>query len=162
MARSSMRPLATLRVIAVLLVISGVAFPVASGAQGVPPPHQLPAELEQYIARFSGADSTDCGRFLLVRPFVEAGATELEQAVTCARDASQGRKAFSVAKQEQGIDSLVFQGLIGTAEGAIYRFSYDSAPCGNPGCPGRFNVERCDRPAVVTDRGNRATFTCPR
>jgi hypothetical protein len=145
-----------------LVVAVGSVFGPTAYGQDPVPPRQLPAELREYIERFGGSRPTECGQFLLVRPFIEAGATELERAVTCAREAAQARKSFWTAKQSQGIDSLVFHGLVGTGEGTVYRFSYDSAPCGGPGCPGRFSVERCNQPAVMTDRGNRASIICQR
>jgi hypothetical protein len=145
-----------------VVAISSVFGPTAYGQDPVPP-RQLPAELRKYIERFAGTSSTECGQFLLVRPpFIEAGATELERAVTCARKAAQARRSFWTAKQSQGMDSLIFDGLVGTGEGTVYRFSYDSAPCGGPHCPGLFEVEPCNQPAVMTDRGHRASIICQR
>ena len=145
-----------------MLILSGATSRPTVAIQEVGSPRSAPGELREYIARFAGSSPTNCGQFLLVRPLVTASAAELEQAVACGRDAARGRKPFWTAKQDQGIDSLLFQGLVGTSEGTVYRFSYDSAPCGGPGCPGRFTVERCAKPAIATDRADNANFICPR
>jgi len=120
----------------------------------------VPAELRSYVERFTGPQPTDCGEHPLVRPFVAAGAEELQRSLACGLEAATSRKPFWTSKQDQGIDSLIFQGIIGTTEGLTYRFSYDSAPCGSPGCPGKFTIERCQKPTVFTGRGGRADFAC--
>ena len=120
---------------------------------------RLPAELRDYTARFVGGDPVDCGLHLTETPFVTAGAEALKRSVACALEAARGGKAFWAVKQDQGIDSLVFQGLLGTDDGRVYRFVYDSAPCGGPGCPGRFTIERCPHRTVVA-RMNTADFGC--
>lgn len=122
----------------------------------------VPIELQSYVERFTGPRPTDCGLHSLVRPFETASVEELQRSVTCGIEAAKGQKAFWAFTQLQGIDSLVFNGLLGTADGIIFRFSYDSAPCGNPSCPGKFNIERCERPAIVTNRGSGADFRCQR
>ena len=117
-------------------------------------------ELRSYVERFTGPEPADCGQHALVRPFEMAGVEQLQKSASCARDAATNRKPFWTFKQEQGIDSQVYQGLLGTADGTIFRFSYDSAPCGGPGCGGRFSIERCRQPGVVTSSGSRAEFRC--
>jgi hypothetical protein len=132
------------------------------GAQGGTSAQQVPAELRGYIERFTGTEALDCGRYFLTRPRASPSASELQRAVDCATDSATGRKPFLTFKQDQGIDSLIFQGLIGTIEGAVFRFSYDSAPCGGPRCPGRFSVERCDKPTMMTNRRSDSEFGCRR
>jgi hypothetical protein len=120
-----------------------------------------PVELRSYIEQFTGAAATDCGQFFLVRPLTAPGVEELRRFLSCGLDAAKSRKPLWTLKQEQGIDSLVFQWLLGTAEGTIFRFAYDSAPCGGPGCAGRFSIQRCERPAVVANSEQRqADFRC--
>jgi hypothetical protein len=97
---------------------------------------------------------------MLAKPFETAGAAELQHSLDCAVDAAKALRAYWTLKQEQGIDSLVFQGLLGTAEGETYLFSYDSAPCGGPGCAGKFGINRCDKPTIVISRGSTARFGC--
>jgi len=120
-----------------------------------------PRELRSYVERFTGPQPVDCGQHSLAKPFAEAGSDELQKSVACALSAAQDKKPFWALKQNQGIDSLVFQGILGTTDGVTFRFNYDSAPCGNPECPGRFSIERCERPAVAS-RGGRTEFTCQR
>jgi hypothetical protein len=141
------------------LVIS-VFLLAATQAQGGLRP-QVPAELQSYIEPFTGSDAVDCGRYLLDQSRTMATAEQLRKSVTCGSAAAKDRKPFLALVQYQGIDSLVFEGLLGTAEGKMHRFSYDSAPCGGPGCPGRFTIERCDKPDV-TERGSHVAFSCAR
>ena len=136
------------------------AIPIVGG-QDAAPALPVPRELRTYVFRLTGADPLDCGQHLLNRPFVGAGSEQLHRSLVCTSDAAKNRKAFWTLKQDQGIDSLVFQGLLGTTEGEVYRFSYDSAPCGGPGCPGRFSIVRCEEPTVIT-RANGAAFGCKR
>lgn len=104
------------------------------------------AEMQSYVERFTGSAPADCGQHRLVPPFIAASPNALRHALTCASDAAGQRKPFWTFKQNQGIDSIVFEGLLGTTDGTAYRFSYDSAPCGGPGCAGRFTIEKCERP----------------
>ena len=127
----------------------------ASGARSQPP-----TELRKYVERFVGSAATNCGLHMLAKPFETAGVAELQQSLACAVDAAKAQRSYWTFKQEQGIDSLVFEGLLGTAEGETYRFSYDSAPCGGPGCAGRFSINRCEKPTIVIDRENAARFGC--
>ena len=114
-------------------------------------------EMQSYVERFTGPQPADCGRHLLKRPerpgdWVSADEDTLRQSVACGVAAAGERKPFWTFTQGQGIDSWVAQGLLGTVEGIVYRFSYDSAPCGGPGCPARISFERCAKPAVATSR----------
>jgi hypothetical protein len=148
--------------VALLLSSSPDALRATVQAQRRNDTEPVPTELRAYVERFTGPEPMDCGQHLLAGLFSVAGAKELQQGMPCVSTAAKDRKPFWTIKQEQGIDSLVFQGLLGTAEGAIFRFSYDSAPCGGPGCAGKFTIERCDGPTVVTDRSGRAQFECLR
>jgi hypothetical protein len=112
-----------------------------------------PIELRTYIAQFTGADATDCGQYFLVRPLTAPGIEEMRRFLSCGLDAAKRRKPFWTLKQEQGFDSLVFQGLLGTAEGTIFRFSYDThhsearvAPDGSPSSV--VNGQRWSRTAI--------------
>lgn len=102
---------------------------------------QLPQE---YILPLAGPDALDCGPH-----GIAAGEDALEQSITCAIRASERREAFQTMKQDQGIDSMIYQGLFGRADGTLFRFGYDSAPCGGRGCFGRFTLERCPQPRLV-------------
>jgi hypothetical protein len=151
---------ATLLRVAVLLSVITVPTADVLGVQ-TPAPSQPPGELTAYVIKFTGPDPADCGRHFLTRPFEAIAATERQRIVTCATGAAQDRRPFWAVVQLQGVDSLVFEGFLGTAEGIVYRFSYDSAPCGNSQCAGRFSINRCDRPGVLTSaRGFVISFGC--
>lgn len=120
------------------LVLCGSAVLFASQD----PMPRAPAELREYVQRFTGSQPTDCGADLF-------GGQALQQAISCGLDAAKERKPFWAFQKHAGFDSLVFDGLVGTSNGVIYRFSYDDRPCGGPGCPGRFVISRCDRPFLV-------------
>ena len=107
-----------------------------------------------------GANPRDCGQHALARALLPAGAKDLQQSLACASAASKDRKPFWTFRQDQGIDSLGFQGLIGTIDGIVYQFWYDSAPCGGPGCSGRFSLSRCDNPTVLVNRNGTSDFGC--
>ena len=142
-----------------MLAIStaAMALPGAQGVGATP----VPPELQSYVTKFTGPQPADCGQHLLVKPFAPVNVDELQRSLTCVFEAARNRKAFWTVKQDQGIDSLVFQGLVGTTDGVVHRFFYDSAPCGGPGCAGRFTTERCEKPTVVSERGF-ARFECAR
>jgi hypothetical protein len=122
-------------------------------------------ELRTFVERFTGPQPVDCGQHLLVRAdrlSLPAAETELRRSLVCGMNATKLHKAFWTFTQNPGIDSWIAEGLLGTSAGAAYRFSYDSAPCGGPRCPGRFSIERCEDPAVATDRYGHADFQCRR
>ena len=159
MCRSNVFSSRTLAAAVLVLVTAGAHRSTFSQEMSASP--ALPGELRAYVEQFTGAEPANCGQHSLLRPFETAGADDLRRAVTCALRSSRDRKPFVAFKQEQGIDSLVFQGLLGTSAGSIYQFSYDSAPCGGPGCAGRFVIARCERPSVTTRSGEpSADFGC--
>jgi len=123
------------------------------------------AQLSQEVQRLTGPQALDCGKHYLIqqgRRWVAADADRLQRSLDCALDASKKMKAFYTFKQDQGIDSTIATGLIGGTAGVILRFSFDSAPCGGPGCAPTFRTEQCDGPAVTTYADGRAMFTCRR
>ena len=75
--------------------------------------------------------------------------TEIQPSLVCAAAAAQQRKPFWVSITYPGIDSTVVGGLVGTSEGVVYRFDFDSDPCGGAGCGSRFTTERCDHPSLA-------------
>ena len=141
-----------------LLAVLGVA--TLAAVQGPDPV----AVLRSHVERFIGIEPLDCGLHTLT--FVDrqlpvpANEAALQKSVGCGVAAAPNRQAFWTFKQEQGIDSWVAQGLVGTREGLVYRFSYDSYPCGGSGCPGRISFERCDNPEAITAQYERAEFRC--
>lgn len=120
-------------------------------------------DLRQHVLRYTSVEPLECGRLLLVqqeRRWVAADEGALQKSVACGLAAASSRRAFWTFKQDQGIDSWVASGILGTADGVIYRFTYDSAPCGGPGCPSRISFERCDKPIAATGSYQRSEFRC--
>jgi hypothetical protein len=119
---------------------------------------QLPADLRDYLTRFTGPEPSNCGQFTVKGRFtrdsaaVVVSAEDLQRAISCGGTAAKERKAFVVVSKQQGIDSQVFEGLLGTADGIIYRFSFQTSPCGGPACASRFTISRCNVPTVATQR----------
>jgi hypothetical protein len=117
------------------------------------------------VLRYTGADPVECGRLLLVqqeRRWVAADEPTLQKAVACGLEAVASKRTFWAFKQHQGIDSWVANGILGTVDGVIYRFTYDSAPCGGPGCSSRISFERCDKPIAATGSSQLTEFRCQR
>ena len=147
---------------AVTLLFAVALFPGALSAQaGAPTPRPTNrAELEAYVTRFTGANPLDCGQHAVDDALPPPPAEDLQTSVACAYDAAKAQNGFWTFTQEPGMDSMLFQGLLGTTEGTIYQFSYDSAPCGGPGCGGRFSVSRCNYPTLLVHRSKRTHFGC--
>lgn len=144
-----------------LIVTSSVPTLFAQVGGPPPPPPQVDlTDLRAYVERFTGPNASDCGHHVLSRTTSPAGATDLQRALACAFGAAKDRRPFWAFKQDQGMDSFLFQGLLGTVDGTVYQFWYDSAPCGGPGCAGRFSLSRCDKPTVVVFRNGRTQFGC--
>ena len=112
------------------------------GISDSPLPAQRP---DEYVHALTGPSATDCGQHQ-----IPATELDLRKSLDCATQAAQALKPFQTIKQIQGIDSLVYGGLLGDMKGRIYLFGYDSAPCGNPRCYGRFSVRQCASPTVTT------------
>jgi hypothetical protein len=123
-------------------------------------------DLLLYVERFTGAGPLECGRHQLVRrdrDWVTADEPALQKSMACGVKAAATNKAFWTFSQGHGDDSWGAVGLLGTGEGVIYRFTYDNAPCGGPGCPSEISFERCDKPAVVVTGSHKESgFRCAR
>ena len=134
------------------------------------PPEPQPRRDEVGVLRsrleaITGPNPLDCGQHLLVGAFLRTapiGDDALRRSLECGVDAAARGQPFWAFRQLQGIDSWVANGLIGTADGTIQHFSWDSAPCGNPGgCEGRLQTIPCRNPSIA-DRGNQGglVFIC--
>jgi len=147
----------SLRVIWIgLLLLAAVVPCIAVMSQrGVRGPLQN-VSLEAHIEKVTGANAVDCGRHDLRNNDEDA----MMKSLRCALDAAAARKPFRTIRDQQGIDSQIAHGLLGKGDGKIMRFSYDSAPCGGPGCAERFDVGPCLSPTVSTDAGGRFSFIC--
>ena len=123
-------------------------------------------DLLSYVEHFTGAGPLECGRHQLIRrdrDWVTADEPALQKSVACGVRAAASHRAFWTFSQGHGEDSWGAGGLLGTGDGLIYRFTYDSAPCGGPGCPSQISFERCDKPAVVvTGSHQHSGFHCAR
>lgn len=107
-------------------------------------------DLWSHLQRYAGESPRDCGQHVSRGASERIAAEDLERSVGCVQTAVGRREPVVAFEQSQGIDSVVVQGLVAGGDGVIFRFWYDSAPCGNPGgCSARFSVDRCMRPSVV-------------
>src|SRR5262245_5798890 len=112
-------------------------------------------ELRSHVERFTGAQAVDCGTF-----GAAVARAQLEQALACATAAIEQGKAFRAFKGQPGTDSWFAEGVFRAREGAVYRFSYQSTPCGGPGCGSRFAIERCPGNSITLVGDPTAAFTC--
>lgn len=111
-------------------------------------------DVEVFLRPFVGLAALDCGRVARA-----ARLEELDAAVKCALDARSRRQPFVTSQRPPGIDSIVEKGLLGTSDGTLFAYAYDSRPCGGPGCSARFTVEVCRRP-VATQQGGAPAIHC--
>jgi hypothetical protein len=58
----------------------------------------------------------------------------LDGVLTCVQAALQAGTPFTAVVEQQGFDSQVSSGWVLTAQGTLYRLSYDSNVCGGGGC----------------------------
>jgi hypothetical protein len=103
--------------------------------------------LLHYVEHFTGPRPLDCGH--VVWQFGSArDETRLHEFLACGNAARARSEGFWTFTQQHGVDSWYLQGVLGAPDGTAFVFMYDDAPCGGPGCPGRFNISRCDVPIV--------------
>ena len=116
-------------------------------------------DLLERVTMLTGPNPMSCGK-LRWSSSVQKMLDESQPALACAIEAAGQRKPFWISNQQPGIDSIVVDGLVGTSDGAIYRFTFDSNPCGGGlGCASRFTTVRCDRPSVVA-KDQMLRFVC--
>jgi hypothetical protein len=110
--------------------------------------------LEAHIADIIGPVSVDC--------WVPGTATvswdPLQAGFACAQEAVKQHKAFQQVEHGFSEDAATARGLIGTVDGTTFVVWYDSAPCGGPGCPERFEATPCPLPRVRMSHA--VEFTC--
>jgi hypothetical protein len=118
-------------------------------------------DLKAHTERYTGAMPVDCGQRRLARMFDQTNTVAaLKESLACGAAATAAGNAFLAFDQIQGIDSILFQGVLGTRTGVVYQFAFDSAPCGGPGCEPRFTITQCPRPEVVDSRSDGAAIRC--
>ena len=143
-----------------VLAVALAAAPVDRLRTQLPPTPAMPRargvarqdpieELRAYVERFTGPKPNECGLNKLPRPQTKADEEVLKQSVRCGLEARDHRKPFWTFTLAGGTDSWLGEGLLGTPEGTLFKFTYDSAPCGGPHCWGTFAIGRCDEPFVA-------------
>lgn len=118
------------------------------------------SELRRYVEVFAGAEPKDCGLHAVVDRRETANREAMETSLNCVMESTEKHVSSWAFKQIRGVDSAIYSGLVGTSEGVIFRFTFDSAPCGGPGCTGRFSIERCPVSVLITDNLGRSDFRC--
>lgn len=149
-------------------VVEGIVVePTGSAAHdlvldSLPPPDPI-EDLRHLIRPYAGSQPLECGRHALVqevRRWIAADEQALRKSVECGLTAASAKRAFWTFTQDQGVDSWIASGLVGTESGVMYRFTYDSAPCGGTGCRSQIRFERCDRPSAATHSNGRSEVRC--
>jgi hypothetical protein len=141
----------------VVAVVMSAAWPAAQDRV------RPAADLEARVLTLAGPGAVDCGRYLQHAPDSGVAAPvprELEASLTCGRQATAEERPFWTFVQRRGVDSFVAHGVLGTPDGAIQMFAYDSAPCGGPGCEPSFTLSDCERAHVQTDPDDDPDFAC--
>ncbi len=85
----------------------------------------VPAALSNKLKSLAGADSQDCGSVPL--------GNDHTAAIACAKSTTASGRAYRLAMQFQGVDSLVWQGAVRNEQGKLWVLYYDSAPSGGAG-----------------------------
>jgi hypothetical protein len=149
-------------------VVLALVMATVKGSPALSGPRDTQDSPEEYIEQFTGRNATDCGKHGIADRRSPRAVDEpapydvaLKASLECALKASMRPEAFRTVRQLQGIDSLVYEGLLGKPDGTIYWFSYDSAPCGGPGCAGRFEIRRCPVPGLASNQSV-MRFSCGR
>lgn len=105
------------------------------------------ASVENRMRRFLGDGVAHCGSFHF-KSFEPRHLTseKLSTVSSCLVAARKEGKAWFFSLEGGGIDSYVASGVLGFGNGDIYRFTYDSDPCGGSGCGEAFSVALCVSP----------------
>ena len=136
-------------ILGLFIGVFGHTFTSTTTAQISADKWPLPVRLREHIERMTGTDATDCGQLGALPPPPGDTTRYVERQIGCGTAAIKARKAFWAIQWLPGLDSSVCTGLLAGRDGTTYRFSYDSAPCGGPGCADRFVLERCPVPVEV-------------
>lgn len=110
------------------------------------------------LASFVGDDADDCGRFP-VSTGRGGTADDLQPALECAEAASGARRAFRLYAQRPG-RAFAATGLIGTPDGRVWRFAYDTSACTSNDCFGQLLVTRCAGPRLQRSADGTADWAC--
>lgn len=94
-----------------------------------------PVVLINRLTSLAGSNAQDCGSVVLRS---DPGAT-----IGCARSAMSAGKAYRLAVQFQGEDSLVWQGAARDEHGKLWVVFYDSDPAGGSGANPTLSAVPC-------------------
>ena len=120
-------------------------------------PDPLPEDLTDRLHAAAGASAIDCG---LAHPGrSEMSIRRVREGFACAEAVRASGRPFFVLV-ERGRRSTILSGLLGTAAGEVRQFVYDTAVCGSPGCPERFETRVCEHPTVVERQEGLGDFAC--
>ncbi len=110
----------------VALLIAGVLAAIALMSASVrrPSESEMRGALEQALDSFVTPGAVMCG-------VVPKRASRAE-AINCIQSSISQKSAFVAAFQEQGVDSDVWSGLVGDANGELRWLLLDSSPSGKP------------------------------
>jgi hypothetical protein len=118
--------------------------------------------VEAHVQRLTDPNALDCGHYRF-SGFLDASNRIEEVAVRrslqCGLDASKRGVPFRIIQEGAGIDGWIAHGLLGKRDGTMFLFSYDSQPCGGPGCPERVIATPGSLPTVMHD-GVTFRFAC--
>jgi len=104
-----------------------------------------PAALLNKLKSLAGPDSRDCG--------VVALHESPEAAVACVASANSAGKAYRLAVEFQGTDSIAWQGAVRDEQGKLRVLYYDSDPSGGAGAGTTLSVVLC-REILFAAQGN--------
>ena len=136
---------------AVAILLASPLFAAAQGVLLTPPANTTTpvSRLFMSLASFVGDDPQDCGRT----------ASELRLALACAEAASGAHRPFRLYARRPGT-TFAATGLIGTADGRIWRFTYDTSACASQDCFGQLSVTRCVGPQLTRSSDGADVWSC--
>ncbi len=104
-----------------------------------------------YLLELTGSQFTDCGGYI---PGIPEDWEQKQTAVLdCAMKAITQDIPFIFKVSYSNTDSVGIEGLVRTSKGDLLRYSYDSAPCGNPSCKESFRTFPCPNPNLYRQGG---------
>ena len=126
------------RTVLAFLVVA-IASAAGSATQSQQSPWPPKVTLDAHLHQIAGPNIADCG----IRAGSPVSSEALNTALQCAATMTQRHLAFRVVQRGASDDSEVAWGIVGTADGSVVSFTYDSAPCGGPACAERFDTTTC-------------------
>jgi hypothetical protein len=126
------------RTVFAFLVVA-IAGATGSANQSQQSPWPAKVTLDAHLHQIAGPNIADCG----IREGSPVSSETLNTALQCATRMVQRHLAFRVVQRGASDDSEVAWGIVGTADGSVASFFYDSAPCGGPACADKFDTTTC-------------------